>query len=84
MLTWKNERSEVKGQIRRPACHCEAQTGHRVAASSTDADYGKGFFMNIDQRPGISKGFSTLLVGAVLGISTAIPLGIFTGWLIWG
>jgi len=40
--------------------------------------------MNIDQRPGISKGFSTLLVGAVLGISTALPLGIFIGWLIWG
>jgi len=45
---------------------------------------GKGFFMNIDQRPGISKGFSTLLVGTVLGISTALPLGIFIGWLIWG
>jgi hypothetical protein len=40
--------------------------------------------MKTYQQPGISKGFSTLLVGAVLGISTALPLGIFIGWLIWG
>ncbi len=34
---------------------------------------GKGFFMNIDQRPGISNGLLTSLVGAFLGISTSLP-----------
>jgi len=40
--------------------------------------------MNIDQQPGISNGFSTLLVGIFLGSFTALPFGIFIGWLIWG